>query len=565
MNSDNTPKAEPSASGIVAQSGLCFGSDCFPSEAIQKWQFEERLEGNQIVKTSSAVVVPPEDARWDYHAETLLRGPKELVHGGICVNAKWHHTGYVEFSFEGFAWEFDRSIIRAIETFGMSDLENAYWLPMLTGLVRGVEMPGLALDEELRPFLYAVPLKGLVSQGNVKSFMAGDFGVTSGEDDNLFNPLLSKTKLGTTESVWQASVPKAWGVVLARSLQEAEGLALDRARFTADLINFSLSAGISHFETRYESNPLDWNANVGRSVVSLEPWIILREAKVTKGWIRPIPLIDREGAASLEDGHERIQLFAECFRKASQAGDIEEQTGKRTLSKREQSLSVGVQRSLRWLGVAAREESVSDKFIAAWISLEAILNAIDYPGVFEGERKSVGDSIRDAINGLGLPGHTDQSLIISKDMVEGRVLRNDWPPRTKLRLFARAFGVQLKSGDSELVRDLGRLRNEVLHAGKNALPVSNEQLRRLQYLVERLVVAASVHGYEDLEEQSRHQLQFGEIGPMGGAAPLSLDGRDVSYTLRIVQDEEGLQIEEFVIEGKIYNEKNADISFAKEH
>ena len=92
--------------------------------------------------------------------------------------------------------------------------------------------------------------------------------------------------------------------------------------------------------------------------------------------------------------------------------------------------------------------------------------------------------------------------------------------------------------------------------------VSNEQLRLLQYLVERLVVAASIYGYEDLEEQSRHQLQFGTIGPMGGAAPLSLNGRDVSYSLRMVQDEEGLQCE-VSIEGKIYNAQNADISFTK--
>ena len=50
---------------------------------------------------------------------------------------------------------------------------------------------------------------------------------------------------------------------------------------------------------------------------------------------------------------------------------------------------------------------------------------------------------------------------------------------------------------------------------------------------------------------------------MGGAAPLSLNGRDVSYSLSpMVQDEKGLQCE-VAIEGKIYNERNADISFAE--
>ena len=49
---------------------------------------------------------------------------------------------------------------------------------------------------------------------------------------------------------------------------------------------------------------------------------------------------------------------------------------------------------------------------------------------------------------------------------------------------------------------------------------------------------------------------------MGGAAPLTLNGRDVSYSLRMVQDEEGLQFE-VAIEGKLYNAQNADISFCQ--
>ena len=565
-NSLTADKAPHGKSGITEdndQSELCFGDDCFPHEAIQKFSFEERLEGNQIVKSSSAVVFPPQEARWDYHADTSFRGPKGLTHGGVCVNAKREDGGFVEFSFEGHAWEFDRTFIRGIETFGMSDLENAYWIPLLTGLVKGVEVPGLTLNQDLRPFLYAIPLKGIVSKGNAKSFKARDFGVTSGEDDDLFAPLIANTKLGQSEAVWEADVPKAWGLVLARSFNEAEALALERARFTADLVNFALSAGVSHFETSYGAEPLDWNISVGRSVVSLEPWILLREANPVKGWIRSVPLVEQVGETDLEDGHERIDLFAHHFLKASQAGDIEEQTGRRTLSTRERKLSSGIQRTLRWHGVASREESLSDQFIATWISLESILNAIDYPNVFGGERDSIRDAIKEAIGSLHLPGQTDDPLVISQQMIESRTLQNQWPPRTKLRLFAKAFGIELKPGDSELLRDLAPLRNEVFHAGVDELRVSDEQLRRLRYLVERLVIAASIDGYHDLEERSEHQLQFGTIGPMGGAAPLSLDGRDVSYSLRMVQDENGLQFE-VAIEGKLYDEQNAVISFAKE-
>ena len=205
---------------------------------------------------------------------------------------------------------------------------------------------------------------------------------------------------------------------------------------------------------------------------------------------------------------------------------------------------------------------MSDQFTATWISLESILNAIDYPDVSGDDRESIGVAIRQAIDSLHLPGQTDEPLMISRQMIEGRTLQNQWPPRTKLPLFAKAFGIELKPGDSNLLRDLARLRNEVFHAGINDPLVSKEQLRRLQYLVERLVVAASIDGYEDIEEESQHQLQFGEIGPMGGAAPLSLNGRDVSYSLRMVQDDEGLQFE-VAVEGKLYNDQNADISFGE--
>ena len=285
-------------------------------------------------------------------------------------------------------------LIKGFETSGMSNEEIAYWLPLLTGLVRGVEVPGLILDAELRPFIYAVPLQGLSVEGQVKSFHVKDFGVISGEDD-VFAPLLTRSQLAKEhETVWQANTPKAWGIVAARDFLEAERKALSRARFTADLINFALSTGISHFQTRYEAGLLDWNADVGRSVISLQPWIMLRETKVAKGWIRAVPFIERRSEIDLEDGYERIKFFADRFIKASRAGDAKDQAGRRTLSERERKLSAGIQRSLRWLAVAANENSDVDQFIAAWIALESVLSSIDYPGVFEGDRRAVRNTIK---------------------------------------------------------------------------------------------------------------------------------------------------------------------------
>ncbi len=563
MTTDKAPEAESKSEGAANPSKLCFGADCFSGEAIQEQTFTERLEGNHVVKSASAVVVPPSEVRWDYHTEASLEGPKGLRQRGACVSAAWRDDGSMEFLIEGAIWELGRASIKNIEIFGMSNEEIAYWFPQLTGLVRGVEVPGLTLDTELRPFMYAVPLEGLTAKGDRKFFFIRDFGITSGDADDVFNPLLADSNIGKVESVWQPEVPKAWGVVFARDLIEAEGLALGRAQFTADLISFSLRTGMSRFDTRYESELLEWDVDLGRSRVTLQPWVLLLDQKNTKGWIRTLPLIDQDTKVDLDDVYDRISFFAEHFLEASEAGDFVDQTEQRSLTDRERKLSAGIQRSLRWLGIASSEEGVSDQFIATWISLESILNAIDYPGVFDGPRESVRDRLREAIAALQLPTQAIHPLMISKEMISGRVLQNQWPPRTKLELFAKAWGVHLKPGDSELVRDLSRLRNEVFHDGRNDPSVSSQQLRQLQYLVERLVSAASVYGYEDIEDQDHYQLQFGEIGPEGGGAPLSLDGRDVPYGLRISKDQEGRFIQEFVIEGKIYNDLNSEVSFTK--
>ena len=564
MTTEKPSEADRPVGEDLGSSTLSFGDDFIPGDAIQELTFDERLEGNHIVKSSKAVVVPPKEARWDYHAETELQGPKGLMQKGICAKARAQQNGSWEFSFEGTLWEFERTSVKNIEIFGMSNLEIAYWFPQLTGLVRGVEVPGLTLDNDLRPFLYAVPLKGLTAKGKKKFFFTKDFGVTSGEKDDVFNPILADSNIGKTEPAWAADVPKAWGAVFARDLIEAESLALSRARFTADLISFGLRSGISHFDTRSESIPLEWDVDIGRSRIILEPWILLLDQKNTKGWIRTVPLIDRDIEVDLEDGYERISFFAEHFLEASEAGDFIDQTGKRTLSDRERKLSAGIQRSLRWLGIAFNEESIGDQFIATWIALESVLNAVDYPGVFAGKRKSMRNKIKQAIKELQLPKESGHSLVVSQNMIANRLLQAQWPLRTKLALFTKACGVSLRPGDTDLVGELARRRSKVLHAERNDPSVSWQQIRCLQYLVERLVVAASVYGYEDIEERSRHHLEFGEIGPEGGAAPLSLNGRDVPYTLRIVRDKEGVLVEEFVIEGKIYNRRNSDVSFAND-
>ena len=165
-----------------------------------------------------------------------------------------------------------------------------------------------------------------------------------------------------------------------------------------------------------------------------------------------------------------------------------------------------------------------DRFTATWIALEAILNAITYPGVFEGKR----------------------------------VTLRDWSLRRKLPIFAESLGIQLESDDKRLIGKLSEARNTIFHEGDDSPDVSREQVDQLQYLVERLTVAVSIGGYEDLEDGT-HKFHIGEIGPEGGGAPISIDGKeDVPYEYRATRDKQGHWVEEWITEGNIYSNKNIE-------
>ena len=449
-------------------------------------------------------------------------------------------------------------MVKNIEIFGMSKNEIRYWFLRLAGQDVNITIDNQ--DDELRPFLYAVPLKGLTANGEPKSFFVRDFGVGTGKYDEVFAPILAQSNYKTITSVWDDEVPKAWGTVYASDMLEAEGLALARAKFTADLIGFALRTGVSHFESRYEIEPLSWDAEVGREQVSLHPFIIIRETKKAKGWIRAVPLVDRHKEIDIGDCYERIKYFTERFVEATQAGDFLDQVKQRPLSKRERELSTGIQRSLRWQAIASDEEDLCDCFIATWIALEAILDAVEYPGVFKKDRRSLRNTIEQIIKDLPIPERTNEHLTISKEMLRGRMFQDQWPLPRKLELFANSFGVDLRPGDLKLVRNLAKVRGTVFHAGNDNPDLLKEQLHQLRYLVERLVVAASVLGYEDLEDD-RHQLIFGQIGPEGGGAPLFLDGREVPYESCVYHDRNMRLVWEVNVEGKIYNEKNSEFGF----
>lgn len=551
---DSSPKESD-----LEQSRMCFGNDCFPNGSLLNVRLSQSLKGKQIVQNIYATVAPPDGFVWDYHADMSLYKSDSIVHRGVCLKSERVSNGSIRFDSQDFGWEYEQLLVNKIQFFAMSELETAYWLHMLIDIAKEVEIPGYEPDRELRPFVYTVPLKGLMPNGQAISFFKGDSGLASGSYDDLFGPLLTKSELTKDEKVWAEDSPKTWGVVIANDHLEAERIALDRAQLTADVVNLALRTGVSHFKTRYEDILLEWNAEIGRSHVSLHPWVCLLEVNTNKGWVRTVPLVDRESQVNLEEGYERIKLFIEKISDVFQAGDIEDQTGQRELSDREQKLISGIQRSLRWLSVASNEIRKEDQFIATWISLESLLNSIEYPGVFNGKRKKYRSEIKRAIDELSLPKNPEEELSLSEELIKNRVFQNEWPLRTKLVLFAKSFGIQLNTDDSSLVGELQLLRSRILHGGMNDNLNVNGQLRRLQYLVERLILAASICGYEDLEEDSPLQLQRGEIGPQGGAMPLFIDNKRVPYSLRITEDKDGRQTLEFIVYGKIYRRRIEDI------
>ena len=283
----------------------------------------------------------------------------------------------------------------------MSNKENFYWGMKLTDpttdpMTVAPIVSGLKPDDTLRPFMFAVPLKNLRSSGN-GLFLMTDTGIASHEYENVFEPVLAQFEEVSREPAWYDENPKLFGVVYAENLLQAEYAARDRAELMTGIINLALRTGMSHFETRYGSEPIAFDAETSLVPVSLHPWIIIRESSQVKGWIRKIPSAELESSVSLDDSLERIKFFLSEFERASESGDIHDQLGRRQLSTRERKIIQGTNRSLRWLKIASDEEDLRDRFTSTWIALEAILNAITYPGVFEGERAALKEEVRKRI------------------------------------------------------------------------------------------------------------------------------------------------------------------------
>lgn len=534
---------------------LEIGSECFTENQIDSAYVHTHIDKHSEFRSASITLNPPFEGRWDYHGGVRIYEGEDLILTGICSEAKHGERGGLDLTLRGPLWQMERTVLRKFGTFGMTNKENFYWLAKLTDPTIGPVVKGLDLDDTLRPFLFAVPLKNLKSSGN-GILLTMDTGIASHEYENIFNPILAQFEQIEGEPAWNEENPKLFGTVFAKSLIDADYAARDRAKLTVGIINLALRTGISHFETRYGAEPIDFKAETSLTPVSLHPWIIIRETRQVKGWLREIPTVKVESEISLDDSLDRIRMFLAEFDRASMSGDIYDQLGRRELSSRERRLQLGTNRSLQWLNIASSEEDMRDRFTATWIALEAILNSISYPGVFDGDRATLKDEIRKAIRKINLPNANHESLKITSGMLENRILQNNWSLARKLPIFAQSLGIKLMSDDKALLGKLSRTRNTILHDGDESPNLSEEHINQLQYLVERLIVGSSIGGYEDLED-SIHDFHIGIIGPEGGGAPIAIDGKeDVPYEFRLSRDVQGQLTAEWIAEGKIYSDKN---------
>ena len=303
------------------------GGETFLEEWVRSAQLHLHEDQFSEFRYASVTLNPPFDGRWDYHAETRLYEDGNLIITGICSGASHGSEGRLHLTIWGPVWYLERTTLRNLGTFGMSNKENFYWAAKLTSPVTGAVGPvveGLELDTTLRPFMFAVPLQNLKSSAK-GILLTADTGIASHEYENVFRTILTQFKEIEGVLAWSDENPKIFGTVFAENLLQADQTARDRAELMIGIINLALTTGMSHFDTRYRGELIDFNAETSLTPVSLHPWIIIRETSQVKGWIREIPTAKLESETNLGDSLDRIRFFLLKFDRASESGDVHNQ------------------------------------------------------------------------------------------------------------------------------------------------------------------------------------------------------------------------------------------------
>ena len=148
---------------------LHFDTAILYNNDVTAYHSHQQLKGNQVSHSSTVTMIPSSVSRWDYHSEAALYAPMGIKHQGICIKSTQRGKGALEFVLHGLEWESMPN--QGIETFGMLGPESLYWFSKLSGLIHGVAIPELSIDDEIRSFTYSVPLRGLTAKGELHSFL----------------------------------------------------------------------------------------------------------------------------------------------------------------------------------------------------------------------------------------------------------------------------------------------------------------------------------------------------------------------------------------------------------
>ena len=342
------PIERPVASGEVH-----FGKRLLPK--LASLQIKKHRQRGLWYRTASAVTSPDtvREGRWDYQQDVTIKESGQGLLRGVCLLVKRLPDGSLKLKFRDSSRELERVNLNLV-SFGMTNKEMMFWIPQFVGWPEPV-VPGLTIDRQLRPFIYAVPVEGLNLDGNKKTVYVNDLGIVAGEADNTIYPIIEQLKLQEREPLWKKDAPKAFGVVMAKTLLEAEELGLKRASLTADLINFALRTGVSHWEDRRGYEALEWSRETSEADVKLSNWVLIREVQTVKGWIRMPALGAVIEPVRLDNVYDQLMSFLDQFKAVSTVGDVASQAGRRQLSKNEIKLIDGIQRALHWYGIAMKE------------------------------------------------------------------------------------------------------------------------------------------------------------------------------------------------------------------
>ena len=190
----------------------------------------------------------------------------------------------------------------------------------------------------------------------------------------------------------------------------------------------------------------------------------------------------------------RRAIFLRHFQRVATSGDAIEHLEFSARSVRENRIAKAVQTAVHWLAEAARTLEDEFRLLPVWTALEAVLCAIEYPPIFDKRYVHIKKALRTAIDDIyDDEDKTDKAGIV-RDLLKGRLLNNTWPIPTRLELFAKTFGVTLHEGDTEVVKRLGRIRGQVVHTGGQRADGLGCEIAQLKYVVERMIMAASVCG-----------------------------------------------------------------------